>query len=101
MRPVLKQGLSQSGIANTFPRTFVYSSHTFLGLGLKDPFTTQNIKQLSAIVTYMESPCTTGQLLRQNWELMQLEIGVVKPMQDINRQKFEPLMTNNWIQRAW
>ena len=101
MRPVLKQGLSQSGIANTFPRAVVYSSQTFLGLGLKDPYTTQTIKHLGAIVTYMESACITGQLLRQNWELMQLEIGVAQPMQEISYKHFEPLMTQNWIQRAW
>ena len=48
-----------------------------------------------------ESQCMTGQLLQQNWELMQLEMGVVRPMQDIKYKKFAPLMTSNWLQRAW
>lgn len=68
MKPILKQGLSQSGLANTFPRQVLYSPKKFLGLGLKDPYTSQNIKQILALLTYFESPCMTGQLLRLNWE---------------------------------
>ena len=71
------------------------------GMGLKDPFITQKIKQLKALLTYMDSPCITGQLLRQNWELLQIEIGIVKPIQDILFTDVSYLITDCWLKRLW
>ena len=49
----------------------------------------------------MEASTITGCLLRNNWELMQIEMGIIRPIQDIEYLKVGPLLTPNWLQQAW
>ena len=101
MKVVLNHTLSQSGLPKTFPRTLLFGPKQMQGMGLKDPYITQNIKQLKALLTYMDSSCITGQLLRQNWELMQIEMGIVKPIQEISFTAVRCLITDCWLKRLW
>ena len=101
MKVVLRHTLSQSGLPKTFPRALLFGPKSMQGMGLKDPFITQNIKQLKALLTYMDSPCITGQLLRQNWELMQLEMGIIKPIQEISFAEVSCMITDCWLKRLW
>lgn len=54
-----------------------------------------------AEISHSESKCITRQLLRQTWELIQVEIGIIRPIQDIPLEKVHTLITACWFKRLW
>jgi hypothetical protein len=64
MTPILNYLLPAMGICRNFPRTLVYSSTKYMGLGLKHPHTIQEILWIKDILKHTHLLTTTGQLHR-------------------------------------
>ena len=58
MTPLLPIVLQKSGIARVFPRTMIYSSTKYHGLGVMHPWYHQQIKHLQALIQH-----TDGQVI--------------------------------------
>jgi hypothetical protein len=101
MRPILKAGLSKSGLSQKFPRTAVYSSLKYQGLGICDPYFTQGVKKLSIFLQSNLSVPLMNHAIQTLWYLTRLECGLgphflTKP--------FPPascIVTRGWIAYLW
>ncbi len=52
LAPVLTYLLPAMGVCRNFPRTLVFSSIKYMGLGLKHPFTIQEISRLKDVINH-------------------------------------------------
>ncbi len=62
MAPMLYYLLPAMGICRTFSRVLVYSSVKYMGLGIKHPYTIQEILRLKDILNHVYRHSTTGKL---------------------------------------
>jgi hypothetical protein len=75
MQPLLKAALNSCGIQKNLPGKLVYGTLRSRGLGIQDPFWTQLIQHLQAILRQFHRNTLTQMLLNENIELVQLHIG--------------------------
>ena len=75
MSPFLSTALNSCGIQKRLPRPLVYGSLCTRGLGIHDPFWTQLIQHLQAILHHTHRDTPTRMLLEENMELVQLYVG--------------------------
>ena len=88
--------LSKAGIVKTFPRTSVFSSERFQGLGLAHPFYSQKIKHINVLLGVEGLNNQTNSLLKTAWEECQEESGVVGCLVKGPKELIQ-LTTNTWI----
>jgi hypothetical protein len=76
MQPILTYLLPAIGVCRNFPRTLVYNSIKYMGLGIKHLFTTQEILRLRDIIFQVFQRSTTGKLYKTSLELLIIELGM-------------------------
>ncbi len=64
------------GINHHFPRNMVYGHNNHLGLTIPHLYNSQGFLHLSALLKFGNSHSMTGELLKQSYETLQLEIGL-------------------------
>jgi hypothetical protein len=97
LAPVLVYLLPAMGICRNFPRSLVFSSTKYMGLGLKHPYTIQEISQLKDIINHTYHCSTTGQLYRSSFELFFLEMGLGTDISTIPKEVIQLLATNTLV----
>jgi len=102
MTPILQAGLPCSGMVRTFPRTLVYGTIQYQGLGVPNLYTSQGIAHIDRILKYSHiGDDTTGQLIRASMEQLKLEIGYNGPTLSLPYADFAGLATKSWLQQTW
>jgi hypothetical protein len=76
MKPVLQYLLPAIGVCRNFPRTLVYNSEKYMGLGLKHLHTTQEICRLKDLVSHVSRHTNTGSLYKTTLENSISEVGM-------------------------
>ena len=102
MAPLLKQGLSSSGVVHSIPRKVVYGPTKFQGLGVSNLFTFQKVEHIFRSLKYCwAEEHLTGQFIRQSLEATKLEIGCEGPLLSKSFHDLGMLATPMWITHTW
>ena len=101
MAPILESGLPLSGICRTFPRALVYGSLKHLGLGLRNIFTTQGLRQVAAVLDHVWKGTDTGTLIRTSVEHAKLESGTPGSLFPLDFKNFRHLYKDTWVKHVW
>ena len=91
--------LSKSGIVRTFPRTAVFSSERYQGLGLEHPYYTQKIKHINVLMGVSGLNNQTASLLKAAWEECQEESGIIGNLTS-GPPELIHLATDSWIKNT-
>ena len=68
MQPILTATLPKSGIVRTYPRTLLYASRSFSGLGILHPYIHQQLKHIHTCMEQTITASITNNLIRSNTE---------------------------------
>jgi hypothetical protein len=79
----------------------VYGPVNSQGLGVKDPSVLQGLTWLKTLLCHGDRATVTGHLIRQNMELLQLEIGTGNSLFQDDYATFESLATDCWLKHVW
>ena len=96
MKPILSATLLKSGIVRTFPRTLVYASKSFSGLGILHPYLHQQIKHIHTCMEQTIQESITNNLLRSNTEQLRLELGF-NPDDSWHTDDTKSYLTPSWL----
>jgi len=69
--------LPMIGINHQFPRDMVFGHSDHFGLAIPHLYDSQGFLHLSALIKFGPLPCTTGQLICQSYETLQVKLGLV------------------------
>jgi hypothetical protein len=97
MRPVLQYLLPAIGVCRSFPRSLVYTSEQYMGLGVKNLHTTQEILRLKDILSHVYQRTDTGKLYRTTLELFILELGIGTDLHLLQPHVIQLLSTDSRI----
>lgn len=97
LSPVLYYLLPAIGVCRTYPRTLVYNSEKYMGLGIKHIHTTQELLRLQDIITHIFQQTNTGQLYRISWELLFIELGMGTDLDQIPFDIIQTLATSSLV----
>ena len=102
MAPILRDGLSCSGIVRTIPRALVYGPKKYQGIGMSDLYTFQQVDHIERIQKFCNAKDhLTGQLIRHTVEVTKLEIGSNGPVFGHNYAQIGHLATKTWATHTW
>jgi hypothetical protein len=100
--PLLKAGLPQAGLAQTFPRDVLFRSTTVQGFGVFHPWYHQPpLLHLIALLEHTQQDMMTGQLITTSYEQLQLEMGTPGFMTNIPFKTMKATVANTWITDLW
>ena len=71
------------------------------GLGITSLHTSQQVQHILTVLKHGGTNTITGNLITQSLELLKLEIGISRPLHDINFQKISHLATDSWVKNTW
>ena len=74
--PALKPALKKMGLHPCTAKVVRYGPKTYLGAGLNNPFETQGVRRILAIMEQLWHKTPTGDLLLTNIEALTLELGI-------------------------
>ena len=101
MQPILQAALRKCRIQNRLPRKLVYGTLRARGLGLKDPFITQLIQHLQAILRHANRDTPSQVLHQENMELVQLHIGSARNFWELPFEEYGCLAPKGWMKHTW
>jgi hypothetical protein len=97
MAPILRYFLPAIGVCRNFPRTLVYNSNQYFGLGIKNLFTTQEILRLKDILSHVYQRTMMGKLYKNSLELLIIEMGLGMDLKAIPQDVLITLTTDTLI----
>jgi hypothetical protein len=101
MAPILRVGLSVSGICNSIKREVVYATIRYQGLGIKHPFITQGIRKAMFFIQRPKSIPMVSQLLNVTWNLTKLESGLGDNFITKPYKPYKAITTQGWMTTLW
>ena len=101
MPTVLQAAKQKSGYSKHFPNAVLYGPKEFLGLGMKDPWVTQELKHLEALWEKATCMDISGQLIQQEFEALRMELGTPDPITDHHFALFGGCTTQCWMKTLW
>jgi hypothetical protein len=101
MHPILRDALRKCGIQWNIPRKLLYGTLRSRGLGLQDPFWTQLIHHLQAILRHCHRGTPTSMLLDEGMELVQLYVGSDQTFWELPFSPYGFLVPDCWIKHTW
>jgi hypothetical protein len=101
MKPLLKVGLSHSGIPNSFPRALVHAPVKVQGLNINHLYLNQNVQHIQKILKYCRSATMTGQLIRCSVEQHKVELGLPGPFFCQDYSAWGSVATRTWVSQTW
>ena len=101
MQPILQAALRKCRIQNRLPWKLVYDTLRARGLGLKDPFITQLIQHLQAILRHANRDTPSQVLHQENMELVQLHIGSTRNFWELPFKQYGCLAPKGWMKHTW
>ena len=99
--PIRQAVLPQCGIVRTFPRAITSAPLKHQGLAITSLYTSQYVQHIMTLLKFGGKTTVTGNLLSQSLELLKLEIGISRPLQNINFNKIAHLATDTWTKATW
>ena len=99
MSPLLSIVLQKSGITQVFPRTMIYSSTKYHGLGVLHPWYHQQIKHLQTLIGETANNTPTGKLFQASAEQLRLEIGLPGTFKDVPWDQLTDIITSTWMSK--
>ena len=100
--PVLKAGLSSSGIVRTISPAIVYGPLKYQGLGIHDLYVTQGTAHLEKLINHAYSiRDPTGQLLRASAQHLLLELGTGQQLFEHDYRTLGHVATRSWMKHTW
>jgi hypothetical protein len=89
--------LPAMGICRNFPRTLVYNSVKYMGLGIQHPYTIQEILRIKDILSHVHRRSTTGNLYRISLEVLFLETGMGSDINKVPKNILNTLATHSLV----
>ena len=93
--------LPQCGIVRTFPRAITHAPLKHQGLGITSLYTSQYVQHIMTLLKFGGTATVRGNLISQSLELLKLEIGISRPLQDIKFYKIAHLASDTWAKSTW
>jgi hypothetical protein len=100
MRPLLQYLLPAIGVCRNYPRSLVYSTEKYMGLGIKHLHTTQEILRLKDLLSHTDRNTTMGNLYRTSLEILIIELGMGTDLSSIPPQTMASIATNSLIKSS-
>ena len=101
MRPILQTALPLCGYQKHLPRKLVHGSIQVQGSGVHDPWLTQIIKHVHAILRHCHRPTPSNNLHWENMELVQCYVGSKTPFWDLPYNIYGHLAPRGWMEFTW
>jgi hypothetical protein len=103
MKPILKAGLSCSGIVNNIPRELVYGTVSRQGLGYRHLYTESGIQHITRLQRFTQDVKnnTTGELLRFNMQELKMMIGLNGTVTSHSYAMLGHLVDISYVQWTW
>ena len=99
--PIRQAALPQCGIVRTFPKAITHAPLKHQGLDITSLHTSQYVQHIMTLLKFGGTNTVTGKLIAQSLELLKLEIGISRPLQDIKLHKIAHLATDTWTKSTW
>jgi hypothetical protein len=101
-RPVVNTILPNMGIARTAPRSVVFGTAQYGGLGVTHLAALKGHTRLKYLLKNLRCDEATGQLMQMLLEYTQLECGCCgNPLAQEYNNYSAPLINTNWITKVW
>ena len=99
--PVRKAALPASGIVRTFPSAIAHAPLRYQGLAIPDLYATQQTKHVMTLLKFGGTNTVTGIMIQHSLELLKIEIGVSRPLQELRLANIAFLATDSWVKTTW
>jgi hypothetical protein len=100
--PVLKEGLSRSGMNRSMPRAVVYGPLRYQGIDLNELYVTQGAEHIFRCLNFgYRRSFLPGALLRATAQQTILEIGLPGEIFQVDACKWGKLATASWVAHTW
>lgn len=100
MVPILKVGLTRSGICRNMNREIVYSKNKYFGLGIRHPYVTQGLRKLMMFLNGEHTPIS-DHLLKTAWEVTSFESGYGNQFLQLSDKNVGKCITRTWMSTLW
>jgi hypothetical protein len=101
MSPLLTTTLRMARVQSRLPRKLAYGTYEARGLGIQDPYVTQLIFHLQAILRNQYRRTPSKQLHEENMDLVQLHIGAELPFWEVPFEQYGCLAPDGWMKQTW
>ncbi len=101
MKPILQTILPMCGVQRNMPRKLVYGTLRGRGLNIHNPYWTQLIRHLHAIMSHYHRDTPTSDLIAENMELVQLYVGSDQTFWSLPFPLYGQLAPDGWIKHTW
>jgi len=101
MPPILKVVLPKLGIQKKIPHSLLYGSASVQGCNLKDPWVTQLVEHLEAIMHHQYRDTPSADLHVKNMELTQCHVGSAAPFWELPFDLYGCLAPRSWMKSTW
>lgn len=101
MQPILQVILQKCGIQKYFPRSLLYGSIRAQGCNLHDPWATQLIEHVQAILRHQSKDTPSADLHIETMELVQCHVGTGSNFWSLPFNKYGCLAPDGWMKTTW
>ena len=101
MAPALMAALNKSGMQRNFPRAVVYGPAKFQGLGVKDPYLTQGIEKIRAIIDTPLLKSGTFDRITAVVEQFYVQVGTSAGLETDPKLFAKAVDDDTWISHVW
>ena len=102
MKPILKVGLSGSGVMNNLARVVVFGPHSRQGLAYKHLYTEQGIQHVARFQRFTQDKNNmSGQLMIANLQEMKMYLGLNGPIFSHSYKRLGHLVERSYCQWTW
>lgn len=102
MKPILGIGLPKSGICRNIARDVVYSTTTYQGIGLRNPFITQGLQKLMMLLNESSEVTNVSNiLLKTAIEWTRIESGMGPTFLLKSYPPFRKVIHRGWVATLW
>jgi len=101
MSPLLLTALPKARIQSRLPRKLVYGTLRSRGLDIKDPYVTQLIQHLQAILRHQNRHTPSRHMHEENMDLVQLHVGSELPFWEIPFVQYGCIAPKGWMKHTW
>jgi len=101
LQPALNAILLAIGMNQHFPQDMAYGHFDQFGLAIPHLYDSQGFLHLSALLKFGSSDCTMGQLIRQSYETLQIELGLPGEILINKHSDWSIVCTPTWLTHTW
>ena len=99
--PIVQASLQNLRISSKYPRSLVYASDSFNGLGFFNIYNLMGAGHVEFLLHHYDSPSITGKLLCTSLQQLQLEMGLQNCVFTYPFSQFKNSVTPSWMSHLW